>query len=634
MLGIINPLNFNRLFQLMESLTNTADKTIDELITKVRDGGKLRCNLPHRGKINIEKPLPYLLVYRHKKPSDDPGTVRMLLSEASYLIIGEDDFEWYRELVFRLAEALSAEYKSYLVMEIWAGESGSHNFRIKGPAERIPTTIEVLKNRIQEMDRFYDLLEINCEVEDTLERHPAGSSPLLSKDELKNAGCLLMGLEIPPVYRSKNKELYPVFFRSFHNHLLEALHHSFFDFIRVQTTCGVDNYTALGRSTVDDNAREIDRKLCSIEHLFSFLWLVSPSNIQEIKHRFFESRYEKVLDYHYRLLPIDPDLLKRELFNLEIEKVEDPSLAFLFRDKREELDLMISMLNERGTRDFFYNSIRLYKGVNKDLKEQAREIMERLDETSGEEAGAMLNAEEFANLANREFEKLKEQDENFHCKLHLRKDVNVMMVAHGELYIPADYRMSKVEAEALIQHEVGTHVLTHYNGSQQVLRQFSYGLAGYDNLQEGLAVMSEYLVGGLTANRLRILAARVLAGAKLLEGADFREIFNMLHHEYGMGAERSFNVTSRIMQGGGFLKDIIYLEGLVALRKYLQEGGELKPLLMGKIAMRHVNVVKALQDRGLLKPPKILPTYFQNPETDERLQKIREGLPLYQMINA
>lgn len=618
----------------MQTLTDPTKPAIDELVERLRNGEKVRCNLPHKGKLNIEKPLPYLLVYRHKSPTKDPGTARFLLSEASYLVIGDKDLEWYQELLFRIAEALSSVHKSYLVMEIWAGEAGSRTFKIKGPANRIPSTIAQLKDEIERIDRFYNRLELNYEIEDTIERHPPGEPSLLTIDDLKNAGCLLVGMEIPPVYRSAEGQLFPVFFRSFHNRLLRALHLSFFDFIRVQTTCGVDNYTALGRSTVDNNAREIDRKLCAIEQLYQFLWLVSPSNIHEIKQRFFESNYETVLDYHYRLLPIDPDLLKRELFNLEIEEVEDPSLAFIFRDKREELDRQITMLNERGTRDFFYNSIRLYKGVEKPLLSKAKEIMEKVEETSPGEDEPTMDAEAFSKRAHKEFELLRQQDPNFQCKVHLRKDVNVMMVSHGQLYIPADYRMSVVEAEALIQHEVGTHALTYYNGSQQVLRQLAYGLADYDALQEGIAVMSEYLVGGLTANRMRTLAARVIAGAALLRGADFREIFNELHKEYGMSAERSFNVSSRIMQGGGFLKDIIYLKGLVQLRKYLQEGGELKPLLVGKIAVKHINVIKALSDRKLLVPPKLLPTYLGRPETNERLQKIRDGLPLYQMINA
>ena len=39
------------------------------------------------------------------------------------------------------------------------------------------------------------------------------------------------------------------------------------------------------------------------------------------------------------------------------------------------------------------------------------------------------------------------------------------------------------------------------------------GLTGYDTLQEGLAVLSEYLVGGLSRPRLRLLGGEGGGGA-------------------------------------------------------------------------------------------------------------------------
>ncbi|NIQ16470.1 MAG: DUF1704 domain-containing protein, partial [Candidatus Dadabacteria bacterium] len=65
--------------------------------------------------------------------------------------------------------------------------------------------------------------------------------------------------------------------------------------------------------------------------------------------------------------------------------------------------------------------------------------------------------------------------------------------------------------EALLQHEIGTHALTYFNGLSQPFKQLCIGLSGYEELQEGLAVLAEYLVGGLSKPRLRLLAGRVVA---------------------------------------------------------------------------------------------------------------------------
>src|SRR5690606_2066363 len=103
------------------------------------------------------------------------------------------------------------------------------------------------------------------------------------------------------------------------------------------------------------------------------------------------------------------------------------------------------------------------------------------------------------------------------------------------------------------------------------------------------------------------ISGRVIAGEALINGADFKEVFNLLYSKYNFSKEPAFNITSRIFQGSGFLKDIIYLKGLVELRDYLRDGGDLEFLLSGKFALKHVPMIKDLTARGLLQPPKIKP---------------------------
>src|SRR5690606_13689773 len=102
---------------------------------------------------------------------------------------------------------------------------------------------------------------------------------------------------------------------------------------------------------------------------------------------------------------------------------------------------------------------------------------------------------------------------------------------------------------------------------------------------------------------------------------------------HGFSPDRAFNITSRMMQGGGFLKDIIYLKGLVSLRKYIRDGGELEALLIGKFSLDHYDVVRELYERHVLKRAKIRPSYLDKESTQHRLDLIREGLPIYKMIN-
>lgn len=52
---------------------------------------------------------------------------------------------------------------------------------------------------------------------------------------------------------------------------------------------------------------------------------------------------------HYRPLRFDPPLLKRELFSIPIERVDDPALVALLREKQYELEQQLTILAERGT---------------------------------------------------------------------------------------------------------------------------------------------------------------------------------------------------------------------------------------------------------------------------------------------
>jgi len=614
----------------MQEIPDLSEKSIQQILTVLKKENEISCLLPGKGVLHIEKKLPYLVIYRKKV--DDKGTKRFVTNESSYLIIGTEDFQGYQKLLYKISDQLSADMESYLLFEIYSGKADSAKIKIKGPAQRLPSALDTLKEDFLKINKEFTGIYLDTEIIDTPNRQAEGAEPLMEVEDAKSCGAVVVGLEVPPIYRNEHHQLYPVFFRNFKDYLIRAIHRSFFEFIRVQTSGGVASFNALGRKYLKQIVFDIDKQLADIERSYQFLWLVSPANIHDIKKEFFKSNYENVIDYHYRLLPVDPDVLKRKLYNLKIEEIDDPAMSFLFREKREELDMQITMLNERGTQNFKYDSIRLYKGVERNLCEEARNILNLVEEETETKEDDLLDSKAFSSLARKEFDYFHKQDKNFKCKVHIRKDVNVMMVSHGELYIPADYKMNRVEAEALIQHEVGTHVLTYYNGSNQPLHQLSIGLADYDPLQEGLAVMSEFMVDGLTANRLRILAGRVIAGEALMKGGNFQEIFRLLKRTYNFSAERAFNITSRIMQGGGFMKDIIYLKGLVLLKEYLKNGGEYEPLLAGKYGIKHTGIIKELTDRKVLKPVQVKPSYLHSEQMYKKLELIRQGLSLPQMV--
>ena len=63
---------------------------------------------------------------------------------------------------------------------------------------------------------------------------PPGLPALLYGQLARKGGCLVIGLEVPPLYRSSDGVLYPFVLRALSEQLAGALQRGFFEFTRVQ----------------------------------------------------------------------------------------------------------------------------------------------------------------------------------------------------------------------------------------------------------------------------------------------------------------------------------------------------------------------------------------------------------------
>ena len=151
------------------------------------------------------------------------------------------------------------------------------------------------------------------------------------------------------------------------------------------------------------------------------------------------------------------------------------------------------------------------------------------------------------------------------------------------------------------------------------------GLPGYDETQEGLAVLAEYLTGGLDPRRLRVLAARVVAIAKMLDGAGFLEIFESLRQDHRMAPRTAWSIAIRVVVGGGSVKDAIYLRGVTRILEALAEDGSLDVLFVGKLSLEHIPLIQDLLDRKVLHEPWVRPRWLDVPGAAERMEKLRGG---------
>lgn len=374
----------------------------------------------------------------------------------------------------------------------------------------------------------------------------------------------------------------------------------------------------------------VDRVLTEIERELDLLLNITPTNAAEAWADFERSGFSSPPSLQSRPLTFDPDLVLRRLFDLRIEDVDDPALHGLLCEKRDEIARQITLLKDRDTSRFLHGSLQLFGDVGEPLVEDAKKLLALIsDEVPSDRR---VTASAFAEEARKELDHYRDNFPGFDHELEIRDDVSDLMVAHGRLLIPAtaNFRLGRVEP--LIQHEVGTHVLTFANGSRQPLQLLTVGLPGYEETQEGLAVLVEYLVGGLDPQRLRLLAARVVAVERVIEGAGFLEVFEELHGSYGFPAKTAWAVAIRVTRSGGLTKDVIYLRGISRMLEFVAERKDLTPLLIGKISLEHVPLVEELLEREILTAPWLRPRWLDLPSASERLERAYEGIAITGLI--
>ncbi len=635
----------------MREKIKTNKLTFEELVRTIES--RLRSNLKIRrtltgGRIHIDRSLPFLCVFRHPQAGCDDHTRHLVMGEASYLI-ASGDADYHRSLsmlLLTVVKTLSAKFGAFLLLEIWpadrispvkppSGKAVLPSFRIMTRDRRYGALSSTLL-KLEETLKQIRVLKAKSQIEINYRKDPTPPKlkPLLSAADAKRFRCYVVGLEIAPIYRSTERdEHYPLVLQTLHHGLSRAFKQTFYEFASTQTSQKPGHYQTLGRRAMVKAVWEADRRLAEVNHAFDFLLLATPVNTDVAWNYFRRKHFDRVPIFYYRPIPLDPVLIKRRLFDIPITRIEDPTLSHLFREKQHELDQKLTMLTYRSTRNFLYGSLQLYGGVDDKLYDTARKILKRFTrERASGGRPKPVNAEIFARRARQEIEFLRGINEIVRAEVRIREDIVGNFVLHGDLLVGLRSQIPPDRVEALIQHEIGTHLLTYYNGKAQPFLQLQTGLAGYEGLQEGLAVLAEYLVGGLSPSRWRVLAARILAIKDLIDGCSFIEAFQRLVDQHGFDARMAFNIVVRVYRGGGLTKDLIYLQGLTELLTYLKTGGELEPLFVGKIALSHVGIIQELLARKVLKPPPLMPRYMHKRDTLRKLEQLKRGIDIHELM--
>lgn len=604
----------------------------------LRERKPIRRALPDGGRLHIDRPLPFLCVHEFEDLESQTLARRVTVSNASYLLRPHRTNEAsYDPLLSTLGELLSRAFGSALFVRLVETTLGDEE---RGDGTSLPefhvrlrASHEAAEAAAADIARAIERAQIDYSVRPpraTIVRNGSGDVP--SAD-----GLAWLQVTIPCVYRQGDGQaIYPEVFDQAAALLYDSLLRGVKTFARRCTNLRPSHHRALGRSVFEQAVEKVDQKINEICGSFDFLLSVTPINAREAWCSFRDSGFEQPPQLRYRPLAISPDSVKRELFSLPIEQLEDPTLASLFREKQYELDQQLTMLQLRNRPAFRRASTTVYGEIDPHLSNAARDLLSTIPPPTRcqKHQSEYINCHQLRQRAESLVDDYRQHSPDFEVEVDIRPDIpGGLMVSGPRLLISQHTLIPRERVDSLLHHEISVHLLTYFNGASQGLTLLRSGLAGYEGLQEGLGVFAEYLVGGLSRSRLRLLAARVLACEAMLDGADLVEAHRLLSHDWHFDSQVAFQIVLRVYRGGGLAKDSIYLRGLLELLDQLGRGVDLDVFWLGKIATSHIALMEELRQRELLHEAPVRPRFINDPAAKSRLENARRGLALDDLVD-
>ena len=426
---------------------------------------------------------------------------------------------------------------------------------------------------------------------------------------------LVLATEISKIYcDEKTGEIYPQVIKNIQARFKKAILNNANLYVNDLTNWKHNDKNMLLDNSITKTIQKIDNQLYRLLKNFEMLTYINPINVKSEKVRFFKSKFTVNPNFKYKPIKINPYELTKSLHAIDTTKIDDITIRHLYESVVTGCIDKINLLSSIGTDKFLYNSLRYFGRPNK-IDIRNAEYVLLLPEIKEEN----IRAQRFGvDKAKQVFQESFESY-GFKGKIKVdKKSLSTVMVVNSTktVVLKDGATFSQNELRYLAEHEIGVHMVTTMNATNNKLKIFSVGLPLNTLTGEGMAVLSEYLSGNFTMNRLRELALRVVAVDLMCDGSDFKECFNTLIQDYKVEQNRAYNLVTRVYRGGGFTKDYLYLNGFSKLFKFWQDGNDLTPLLVGKTSIGFYNTIVEMIDRNLIEKPQFITKSFEKPRTE------------------
>lgn len=320
---------------------------------------------------------------------------------------------------------------------------------------------------------------------------------------------------------------------------------------------------------------------------------------------------------------------------LDVSLDGDDPAGRMMRRMCREYDLVLRMLDARGTPEFPELSAALFGSADDPFHESGPSLVELADllhDALARLDDSLFGAGEPAEYsASQAVEILADRLKPFFGadaeRIRVRLDDGIVAdAAAGSDYIKirSDARFRERDLRVLEVHEGWVHVGTTLNGlAQPVCTFLGKGTPSTTITQEGLALFVEVISFSSHPRRLRRVTDRIRAIHWAQQGASFREVFARLCAD-GRSEEEAWPTCVRVFRGstptlGPFTKDLAYSRGFVEVYNFVRlavRRGRLdrvRLLFCGKLSLADMPDVVRMAEAGLIEPARHLPPQLADP---------------------
>lgn len=354
---------------------------------------------------------------------------------------------------------------------------------------------------------------------------------------------------------------------------------------------------AINYAQIDHDLYELDRQVKLVSHL-------TPTNLDEELTKFkADNSYNP--QFQYKESAVDFYKVKEKLANI---LTDESALGQVFRNKKNELLNRFNLIEAIGTDSFTETSLANFGGANPGLIQKAMQMLQ-LYLQNQETYPETVNAKKAKDI----FEQVLAEYGLDEWQVKLKKAMNSnCSVSKGQtVFIKQDAKFSQFRIDQLIAHEIETHILTNENGRRQPYRIFQIGTANYLKTQEGIAVYNQEKFTKTVHN---LWGAGNFIATYLAEHHSFSETYLKLL-DLGLGQTRALNLATKCKRGlenterpGAFTKGYIYFAGANQIDDFVQGGGNLADLYIGKIDLESLDLINTIDN---LNKPYLLPSWYK-----------------------